>query len=454
MHVRKFEADSMDEALKAIKRELGPDAIILRTVSNKGLKSAFKKSKFEITAAIKEESYVKKAQVDKVLSEEQRSDFYLSPAKDINTMINQYHQPSKANSGYGSLGLNKAVKSNKEESFLSKAANSLDDFLSFSEEEKPSSENSKAMDSFLAEESFAPVQDDNTDLLIEHIQNQKKQIEILEKKFIELNQNLSLKRDRDDENHAISQVTHLLRTLNIRENIILSILKKASFELKEHEIQNYDDVFDFVLREITNSIKTELPLFSSVDLNQESVITILLSETSSGQTSIANKLAVIQEDVDVLIYGGENKEISFSQDLFQINVLHVQSLAEIVSACRKAQKQNRSVIIDVKSTTKNDSSAKHLVDSLKRTFSNIEVLLTCSALHSESFNGKILAKYKSLASGVIITHVDMCLDFGSILNLHLENSELPLKFFGTGPTVPEDIEAATSERIVASLFKL
>jgi len=54
MFVRKFEADTLDEALQSVKRELGPDAIILKTVTNKGLAGAFKKSKIEITAAISE----------------------------------------------------------------------------------------------------------------------------------------------------------------------------------------------------------------------------------------------------------------------------------------------------------------------------------------------------------------------------------------------------------------
>ena len=60
MYVRKFEADSLDEALKNIKLELGPDAIILKTITNKGLKGAFKKKKIEITAAISEKNYSKK----------------------------------------------------------------------------------------------------------------------------------------------------------------------------------------------------------------------------------------------------------------------------------------------------------------------------------------------------------------------------------------------------------
>lgn len=43
MFVKKFEADTLEEALKAVKLELGPDAIILKTITNNGLKGAFKK---------------------------------------------------------------------------------------------------------------------------------------------------------------------------------------------------------------------------------------------------------------------------------------------------------------------------------------------------------------------------------------------------------------------------
>ena len=48
MLVKKFEADNLEEALKAVKVELGPDAIILKTVTNNGIKGAFKKKRIEI----------------------------------------------------------------------------------------------------------------------------------------------------------------------------------------------------------------------------------------------------------------------------------------------------------------------------------------------------------------------------------------------------------------------
>ena len=113
MFVKKFEGESLDETLQSVKRELGPDAIILKTITNKGLKSAFGKSRIEITAAISEQNYEKKSKVDHVLSEPQKEEFYKAPASRINNMIDDYNtnssQPTKKAGGYGSMGLNKVV---------------------------------------------------------------------------------------------------------------------------------------------------------------------------------------------------------------------------------------------------------------------------------------------------------------------------------------------------------
>jgi len=108
MLVKKFEADNLEEALKAVKVELGPDAIILKTVTNNGIKGAFKKKRIEITAAISEKSYEKKAKVDKVLNKDQKEAFYQKPAGMIKDSITKYNGP-ETTSGYGSMGLNKVV---------------------------------------------------------------------------------------------------------------------------------------------------------------------------------------------------------------------------------------------------------------------------------------------------------------------------------------------------------
>ena len=155
MFVRKFEADTIEEALKDIKRELGPDAVILKTITNKGLKGAFKKKKIEITAAISEKNYTRKAQVDTVLNDNQKDEFYNGSASYIANMIDQHdqsqekravnskqQQPQRNGAGYGSAGLNRSVSTTK--GLASQIKEGLDDFLSLGErDERPASRNAR-----------------------------------------------------------------------------------------------------------------------------------------------------------------------------------------------------------------------------------------------------------------------------------------------------------------------
>ena len=125
MHVRKFEADTLDEALRNIKNELGPDAIILKTITNKGIKGVLsKKKKIEITAAISQKSYQKKAQVDKVLNEKQKKNFYSDKASHISNMIDEYSQNAVQNN-YGNIAKGRTANINRKQN----TQPNLDDFL-------------------------------------------------------------------------------------------------------------------------------------------------------------------------------------------------------------------------------------------------------------------------------------------------------------------------------------
>ncbi|MDH5581861.1 MAG: hypothetical protein OEY33_08125, partial [Bdellovibrionales bacterium] len=134
MYVRKFEGETLDETLQNIKAEFGPDAIILKTVTNNGIKGAFKKKKIEITAAITEKSYTDKARVDHVLDAESKEKFYNAPSSYISNMIESHSSHITDNSsvdvknpGYGKVALNKQVQSAKD--FGKKIKSGLDDFL-------------------------------------------------------------------------------------------------------------------------------------------------------------------------------------------------------------------------------------------------------------------------------------------------------------------------------------
>lgn len=503
MYTKTFEADTLDEALKAVKFELGPDAIILKTITNKGLKGAFKKKRIEITAAIPERSYEKKARVDHVLNAEQKEQFYNSSADHISKSIDKFNakgnqQEEVLNFGYGSMGLNKVVKKT-----TSTLKNSLDDFLGDDSGDEAYVESDDFADDFVqarqqpARPAARPVEAQRTQAQIpaqqaqvvvperknvlptneerelkREVQLQYLKIEKLEEKINEL---AGLFNDRKKEAQAgLTQLRTTLKTLDLSERLVGHIIKRASFELTPQELQNADMVFDFALREIEAAITCSAPMFATQEKTNTAVVTILISEVACGQSSMAFKMACMKKDC-TLIQLGNNDAISSNDSLatkmFKIQVAKVNSLTELITECRKCVEIGRSVFVDFRNQSAHTDETMKFIEGMKRAFSNIEVLITISAIHTELYNKKTLAKFRDIAQGVVVSHLDLCLNYGSLLNVHvgptferveqkaygnnaINREKLPLKFFGTGNIIPDDIEPASPERIIAGMFEL
>ena len=508
MYVRKFEADTIEEALKDIKRELGPDAVILKTITNKGLKGAFKKKKIEITAAISEKNYVRKAQVDTVLNENQKEEFYNGSASYIANMIDQHDQskaaqsPSKQQgsasmqkqSGYGNAGLNRTVSTTK--GIASTLKEGLDDFLSLGErEDRHSSSNNNREFNFddemesarpmpaqprraqqpaqaapaprqqaPAQQYAAPVaapvasQAPSYERTNVDFEKQKNKIEELEKKLFELSRNFE--RVHKKEPIGIYQLRTTLRSLDINETYIQTLIKKGLFELTDTDVENADVVFEFALREMMNTVSVAMPMFSAAENKKSPVITVFLSESSCGQTSMVQKIGMLKQESVIIknsfttINPAKETKTPFAEKIFGMTVVKTQSIAEIVAECRKAMENGKSVFIDYKCSETEANETKKFIDGLRRAFSKVEVLITLSAIHTELYNRKILGTYRRLSDGVVVSHVDACLNFGSLFNITQDIKDLPYKFFGTGEVVPGDLEPASAERLLAGIFKL
>ena len=493
MYVRKFEADSLDEALKNIKQELGPDAIILKTLTNKGLKGAFKKKKIEITAAISERNYSKKARVDHVLDDGQKDKFYSNNSSYISNMIDDYEGNVTSNTqsvvsnpavpqGYGKMGLNRSSNTRVGERATSGGAD-LDDFLSDAVDKVKKVTNNivhstkSSMDNFLSSEevqldspiSYDDIAKEATSQQSEAPQyvapaattesesavnlEQRKKIDELEKKLYELTKNIE--RLDQKEPNGIYELRTTLRSLDISEKYIHTLVKKALFEIGREGLEDSDTVFEFALREMIEVVNTEMPLFSSTD-SEEGVVTVVISETSTGQTSMSYKIGALKPDSLIVksnLNGLSSEGKEFSRKLFGLNVVESENVAEIVSECRKATEAGKCAFVDYKNNSDDLNETKKFIDGLRRSFGKVEVLISLSAIHSEIYNRKVVSRYKSLANGFVVSNLDLCLNFGALFNIADENRELPFKFYGTGEVVPDDIEAATAERLLAGIFQ-
>ncbi|MGI4991659.1 hypothetical protein ACRXCV_03480 [Halobacteriovorax sp. GFR7] len=487
--MRKFEADSLDEALANIKAELGPDAIILKTQTNKGIKGAFKKKKIEITAAISEKNYTKKAKVDNVLNSEQKDSFYKNNSSYIANMINSHDQntngQSQANSlnGYGSLGLNRKVSAVEENS--SQANSGLDDFLNSidREEVKKATANAESehfndflngdfsLEEEIQEEVIVerpqvqqarPVQPQsyhetraNNEEVNELMETQRNKIDELEKKIFELTQ--SVQGMTKPQALGVKEMVTIFRSLDIEERYIQKVVRKANFELSDEEKENPDTVFEFALKEMMGEVRTAMPLFSSVDNEESKTVTVIISDASCGQSSMLTKLSALKQD-SVIIRNKANTgfkdNTSFSEKFFNVESNICESISEIVAQTRKSIETKKNVFIDYKATNQEINEIKKFVDGLRRSFENVEILICLSGINTELYNRKVLNRYANIANGLVVTHLDQCLNYGSLFNLAIDFSSLPYKFFGTGEIVPDDLEAATAERILAGIFKL
>ncbi len=458
MHVRKFEGDSLEEVIKQVKKELGPDAIILKTKTNKGIGGAFRKNRVEITAAISESSYIKKAKVDRVLPDEVKETFYQAPSSEINKTIQSYSSPT-----YGAMGLNKNVqmKTNKlKDKVVSTAksfTSSLDDFLTPQPKSEQPLENRVELHEFISDIQPEEVEVRRQEKTLEmdysnHLKSQEEKIKALEEKLMNLMQDVVVSSEREKGPHGISELKTTLKTLDLNNRIITKLIKKINASVSYKDQDDSDVVFDVALRELDEIINTKQAMFSQVV--GRSSITVFLSEGASGQSSAVRKLSSIREGSKVIKIVREKTKRTKTDKLLGIDIVEVTSIAEVVTECRKEELSEKALFIDVNPNLLSNESIKDLVEHLKRNFSSVEVLLNISAIHSEIYNRKNISKYSHLIDGIIINHIDKCLNFGALVNVHEEFGHIPLVFYGTGRVIPEDIEAATSERLIASLFRI
>src|SRR6185437_14507467 len=90
MQVKKFEAPTLQEALDTVKRELGPEAIILQTKKNKRGFGLMNQPSVEVTAAVSDRSTQKKQYVEARLPENNREALKKLPAAKQADFLEKY----------------------------------------------------------------------------------------------------------------------------------------------------------------------------------------------------------------------------------------------------------------------------------------------------------------------------------------------------------------------------
>ena len=112
--------------------------------------------------------------------------------------------------------------------------------------------------------------------------------------------------------------------------------------------------------------------------------------------------------------------------------------------------RGNNAIVDIDIDKLGEETAS-ICDYCTNNFEVCRSYLTLNSIHSESINLRLIKKYKKFAPIVNFTHVDLCLDWGSMFNcMYLE--DIPISYLGRGVDINSGIDKLTDETLLNNLL--
>lgn len=414
MQVRKFEARTMKEALDMIRKEMGPEAIILSAKDHSRSFGLVGQGSVEVTAGVTAATLKKKQFVESRLKESEKQLLQNSTAKAqktvIQSMINKYEEKHKEN-------LNKAA--------LSKGTRYID--IQESEET-------------ITNENVSKLQDE-----IRYLKN------LLQTK----NEMPNFIPDRSEFLGALQEHFEKLKNAGIRKEIAIDILNQIKKENPAQALTQKSFVQSMIAKSIMNQT-----LIADQKTRQKTHV--FFGPSGAGKTSTVIKLAahkIIFEQASVAIISCDSKKVgAFEQTKLYAQILNVPFAGvRDVNDLGKHMKNFSSfdyILVDMPACKLNDLNEISLFNQFLFQLEGCRKHLILSAVMKDSDLTEIGKKFRVLKyDDTIFTGLDLAAEHGNVFNFTLQFNT-PIYAFGIGASMPEDFEYASKERMLDLIFKL
>lgn len=472
MQVRVFESKDMASGLQKIKKELGPDALILstRTVRN-GKLGVLGKPMLEITAAVDADyrapEQTQQAQVRGFTRTNLQGERSIPPA----------YTNSSANSETFSILANRSNAQTKVNRVLD---DEVDQYLDHGNHQDVKS----------PETIKKPTQSEET---VEVPQSQTLETEVLKEKINELKllvtglssqlktiadtdlvknrpQSQAKKLRINDLDHAgrlskpILQGDHVLSTLIDRGINVETARTIAGFlreSLTEQELSDSARLDTILVETIENLIETNPPLFTNSQgpKNQDQQRIALVGPTGVGKTTTLAKIcasylsscsgSVALITIDTYRIAAV-EQLKIYGEIMNLPVDVVITPEQMEQALEKHSDKDL-ILIDTAGRSPRDTLRINELASFFPAKFNIDKHLVLSATTRETELLETLHHFSQLdINNTIITKIDECFNLGVLLNIQLQNPS-PLSYLTNGQRVPEDL-VISSPRAVAELI--
>ena len=134
-------------------------------------------------------------------------------------------------------------------------------------------------------------------------------------------------------------------------------------------------------------------------------------------------------------------------DILELPLEVARDRAELETALRKMRKCDLVLVDTAGRNPKDESAVKQLSEQLPAELVTTRMLCVAAGTNPRTL-AEVLRAFKPVNVGeLVMTKMDECVGHGGMLNAHLRTGH-PLTYFTTGQRVPEDLESASAERLV------
>jgi len=463
MQVKKFEAPTLQEALDHVKRELGPEAIILQTKKNKRGFGLMSQPSVEVTAAVSDRSTQKKQYVENRLPEASRENLKKLPAQKQAEFLDKYTD------GKGRTFANSNTAAGPAKPVTPGKKLTATRYIEIDEDQipPPAPRTTRpapagAVAGQLA--ANAPVGISMT--MEEEVRHLKRMIE-------------ELKNAQDDgqsgagaqhivspsrlSTPALQEAFEQLIVNGVDKRYAYALVKRTAFELGDVDSANPEMVLDLVAAEMMRSTEVSSPLAGiEPQSGKGPIVLALVGPTGVGKTTTVAKLAseaILRRNLKVgLINLDSYKVAAFDQLGTYAKILNVPfrsaGNAEDLQAAISDFQGLDLVLVDTTGRSQKDPASLQEMQGLLTSVPGVrtQIVLSVSTRDMELYD--MVNRFSIFRpEGLIMSKLDEGSIYGAIYNIS-QKAKLPLLYFTTGQRVPEDIEEATCERVAALILDL
>ena len=462
MTINKYTGKTEEEAMDKVRKELGNAAIIMnvKVIKPKGLSGMFKKSTYEVTAAVEDDGFSREAKSFAVPQPEPKTSTFEAVADDeAITLKNAF---SAVNEVLEKQGIsNEKLESERQEQSQTKETMPLEKKVDLKEEQKPFEPLAdRAVHASVFEPTYSrpsaaqpkPVQIDTKPKVIDNVEDDDIQVKGATKKP-----------SIDGDNHVfVKMLYNVLLENEVQEKYINQVLEDMDKVLKTSH--SLDNLLSNVYQKMVLKLGTPTRISTS---ERRPKVVFFIGPTGVGKTTTIAKIASkfkVEEGKKVGLITADTYRMAAANQLqtyanilgVPLNVIY--SHEELLDTVKKQIRENSELDVILVDTIgfshKNEEQrqdTKNLISALNG-FYDSEVYLVLSATTKQKDLIDIADSYMEFADfNLIFTKLDETRCLGNIFNMK-QYTKASLSYITAGQNVPDDIEILNTQKLVKQLL--